>query len=97
MRRDNTKQDLDTQEVYARVRGQVKRLLDRGVPPAQVSFALTYVATELGLGVCKDPVRVFPVVLDALGQAAIHYADARQDGTRVEEQLECAPAGAPIH
>lgn len=97
MDRDNAKPGLDTQEVYARVRGQVRRLLDRGVPPAQVSFALAYVATELGLVVSRDPVRVFPVVLDALGQAANHYANSGQAEAAGDEQLECAPAGVPLH
>lgn len=97
MDRDNAKPGLGTQEVYARVRGQVRRLLDRDVPPVQVSFALAYVAAELGLVVSNDPARVFQVVLDALGQAAGHYANARQAERGDEEVLERAPAGVPIH
>lgn len=97
MDRDNTNQGLDTQEVYARVRGQVKRLLDRGVLPAQVSFAFAYVATELGLVVSNDPARVFSVVLDALGQAASNYAEARPAVPGGEEQVERAPTGVEIH
>jgi hypothetical protein len=75
----------------------VKRLLEREASPSDVSFVLSYVATELGLVISEDPARVFPVVLKGLSQAATNYADAKcaEDGNEV--MLERAPAGVAIH
>ena len=64
------KNSLDQNDLLERVRVFVRELLDDQVKPPGISFALTYVATELGLAVASNSVRVFPVVLSAVTQAA---------------------------
>lgn len=80
-----------------RIRAQVKRLLDRNASPADVSYALSFVATELGLSLTDDPARVFPVVLKGASQAATSYADHKQGLADAEGALQPAPPGVSIH
>ena len=56
--------------VVAQVSALTKTLLDEGVDPSMVAFALTSVAADMGLQVCGDPMRVFPVLLGAISQQA---------------------------
>ena len=67
------------EEVMSRVRALVGALLDAGAEPPHVSYALAYVATELGLAVAANPVQVFPVVLSAVSSAAADH-DHKDDG-----------------
>lgn len=97
MSKDLAKEELDLKEIFARVRGQVKRLLERNASPADISYALAFVATELGLSLSDDPARVFPVVLKGASQAATSYADQNQVLTGSEETLQSPPAGVSIH
>lgn len=97
MSKDLTKEGLELKDVFARVRGQVKRLLERDASPSDISFALAYVATELGLAISNDPARVFPVVLNGASQAATSYADHKQIQAGGEEALQSPPTGVSIH
>jgi hypothetical protein len=47
-----------------------KSLLEDGAKPSLVVFALTSVAAEMGLQVAGDPLKVFPVLLEAIAGAA---------------------------
>lgn len=87
----------DPKEVFARIRGQVKRLLERGASPADISYALSFVAVELGLNLAENPARVLPVVLKGASHAATSYADHKQALTGAEGELNSAPAGVSIH
>ncbi len=94
----NTNNDsLELKEVIARVRGQVKRLLERDSSPADISYALSFVAVELGLSLSDDPTRVFPVVLKGASHAATSYADHKQNQAEAETKLHAAPAGVSLH
>lgn len=97
MSKDLTKEELDLKDIFARVRGQVKRLLQRDASPADVSYALAFVATELGLSLSNDAARVLPVVLKGASQAATSYADQKQIQAGSEEALQSPPAGVSIH
>lgn len=96
MSKDLTKEEPGLKEVFARVRGQVKRLLERNASPADITYALSFVATELGLTLSDDPARVFPVVLKGASHAASNYADQKQ-GQAESEALQSPPAGVSIH
>lgn len=97
MDKDLAKESPKVEDILIRVRGLVKRLLEREAAPADVSFVLSYVATELGLVISEDPARAFPVVLKGLSQAATNYADAKCADAGVEVPLERVPDGVSIH
>jgi len=97
MEKEVTKESPKVDDILIRVRSLVKRLLEREASPSDVSFVLSYVATELGLVISEDPARVFPVVLKGLSQAATNYAEAHQAEAGVRETLENAPPGVAIH
>lgn len=97
MSRDLVKEGLDMQEVMSRIRALAKRLIERDVPPADVSFALAYIGAELGMLVSNDPARVFPVVLDGLSQAATNYSEAKRTNGNADEGQDGPPAGTSIH
>jgi hypothetical protein len=89
------------EEVTERIRALVGALLDAAVPAPNVSHALAYVATELGLAVAGNPVQVFPVVLGGVssacadhhqGGAASQASDAGSTNSRDER-----PDGVTIH
>src|SRR5690349_1970837 len=58
------------EDVMRQARALVGALLDAGADAPHISYAFAYIATELGLVVAANPVRVFPVVLSAVSQAA---------------------------
>lgn len=73
---DSNKQD----NLIDRVRIFVREMLDDAADPPAISFALAYVATELGLAVADSPAHVFPVVLDAVSRATSStFTDEVQD------------------
>jgi hypothetical protein len=96
MSKDTNNAELELKDVFARVRGQVKRLLERDASPADISYVLSFVAIELGLSLTEDAARVFPVVLKGASHAATSYADHKQ-GKAASEALQSLPVGASIH
>ncbi len=97
MNNDLATESPKVEAILTRVRSLVKRLLEREAKPADVSYVLSYVATELGLVMSEDPARVFPVVLKGLSQAATNYAEAKVAETGVEAPLGRVPVGVTIH
>jgi hypothetical protein len=70
---------ISKDEVVGRIARVTQSLLEEGASPSQVAFALTSVAADMGLQVAGDPLKVFPVLLDAIAEAA---------RTRLREQIE---------
>lgn len=97
MDKDMAMEGPKVEAILTRVRSLVKRLLEREAKPADVSYVLSYVATELGLVISEDPVRVFPVVLRGLSQAATNFVEANRAVTGDKETLEKVPPGVAIH
>ena len=81
--------------VVAQVSALTKTLLDEGVDPSMVAFALTSVAADMGLQVCGDPMQVFPVLLGAISQ----QAQRRSEVGAAQETDEPAhvPLDATVH
>lgn len=69
---------LDEAAIVCRVRESVQALLGEGAAPSALSYALAFVATELGLALAPNPANVFPVVLSAVSHAAAQ-SEAGQD------------------
>ena len=90
-------------DTFEALRSLVRAQLDAGARASSVSYAMAYVATELGLVVATDRADVYPVVLSAI-TAAAEADEARRRAEQAEEvgahhpELSAArPAGAPIH
>ena len=88
-------------EIARHVRKHVSDLMESGAAPADLSFTLAFVATELGLHFSSDGVAVFPVVLQGIAMAAaegteataIGAGDVDRDGGGNPQR----PAGAALH
>ena len=84
---------LELDEVMNRIRRSVQRLLNQAADPSDVSFALAYVATELGLVLAPDPVKVFPMVLAGVADAAAQCAkqqDEEAEELATDSQRPCS-------
>ncbi len=89
-------QDEDALEgVVAQVSALTKTLLNEGSDPSMIAFALTSVAADMGLQVCGDPMRVFPVLLGAISEQA-HRRSKPEDAHESEDPVH-VPTGATIH
>lgn len=90
--------NLDLKRVFERVRSQVHRLLEGGASPSDISFALAYIAAELGFVVAPDSLCVVTVVLNAISQAASQQWESKQsqkDNNLLE--LQTVHPGETIH
>ncbi len=90
-------------EVLDSARSFVREQLEAGVRASALSFAMTYVAAELGLAVATDRADVYRVILSAI-TAASEADDARRAVERVEkgdpiepEAISPRPAGVTVH
>jgi hypothetical protein len=101
MTTDNPDPNLPRAETTAAVRGCVASLLSAGASGSAISFALAFVATELGLQLSIDPTSVFPVVLHGVIAAACAHGEtadtpAASESTDDQPTAE-RPAGAVLH
>jgi hypothetical protein len=71
------------QDIYDAARAFVSERLSAGARASEISFALAYVAVELGLVVATDRADVYPVVMAAIAEAA-------KDDARLESEVEAA-------
>ncbi len=85
----------ELEQVTAEVSALTKALLEEGADPSIIAFALTSVAADMGLQVCGDPMRLFPVLLDAISQQAHLRVEAGRD--QECEEPACLPLNATVH
>ena len=77
----------------------VKDWLKEGRKPSEISYALSYVATDLGLFVTDRDVSVFPVLLSAISEAVSSH-DSNDDTNELEPEADtdaAVPVEATIH
>jgi hypothetical protein len=91
------KDSLDQGNLLERVRVLARKLLEDKAAPEAISFALAYIATELGLAVANNPVDVFPVVLSAVSQASAENSTGDEEETRVPLSESPPPINTTIH
>ena len=74
----------------------VQRLND-GASPCELSFALAFVATEMGLCVRRgqSPLPVFQTVLQALATATTNESQGAVSSQ--DDEADAVPAGATVH
>ena len=80
MKQTNTtnRQHACKEELIKEVRLTVKQLLEQNWRASDVSHALTYVATEMGLVVSKYPADVLYVALQSINEAIIETKPHRK-------------------
>lgn len=87
--------------VIADLRPHVGNLLSAGTPLADVSFALAYVATELGLYVTSKSALVLHVVFQGVVEATQAHEDATNAAagpeTTDDQPTVKRPRGAGLH
>ena len=93
-------EELEMEELFGRISQLTNDLLKDGADPAQLAFALTSVATDMGLQINGDPLQVFPVLLGAIAkQASIRVEQEEPDSDEELDFNEDAdvPFGATVH
>ena len=83
------------EEVFRKVRTMVRSLLEGGAEPSDVSFALSFIATELGLEVAEGSIAVFPVVMAGICHAVANAADESVEAEDTDEQY--VPNDMTVH
>lgn len=89
------KKEIGTEEMMGRISRLTQTLLEDGADPAQLAFALTSVAADMGLQVAGDPLKVFPVLLEAIANQASKRVDL-DEAQADHDELE-VPPGATVH
>lgn len=95
--------DADEPDIFDAVRMLVSEQLDTGLRASNISFALTYIAVELGLTVATDRAAVYPVVMAAISEAATADSTRRNDESversspKNSEPRTTVPIGATVH
>jgi hypothetical protein len=89
--------ELALDEVIGRVGRMTQSLLEEGAEPSQVAFALTSVAADMGLQVAGDPLKVFPVLLNAIAGAAKNRLRIKTESCGLELTDQEPTDGATIH
>lgn len=80
------------------VRKFASTCLNEGDSPAELSFALAFVATEMGLCLTRggDSLPAFQAVLHAVSSAALNGTPAGEQ-PEPDGQLKSVPNGATVH
>ena len=93
------KEDNPLDQLMPAVRDFVSDQLEENFRPEDVSFALAYIATELGLHCTNNSTTVFPVVLRAMAHAVDARAADNDDSQEADnaEVEEVIPIDAVIH
>jgi hypothetical protein len=89
---------LKLDEVMGRIAHVTQSLLEDGAEPSEVAFALTSVAADMGLQIAGDPLKVFPILLNAIAGVAANTRLRLEAEKRSLELTDQEPAdGATIH
>jgi hypothetical protein len=85
---------MKMEELLGRIGGLTRALLAEGADAAELAFALTSVAADMGLKVTGDPFKVIPVLLSAIADQASNRVETNsaEAGANIE-----APAGVTVH
>ena len=85
-------------DVLNKLRNFVRAQLQDGTSAPDLSFALSFVATELGLALSGDPVFVFPIVFQGITTAIAgrNKAESTTAGTELAEEQQ-SPDNCTIH
>ena len=88
---------LKLDEVMGRIAHLTQSLLEDGAAPSDVAFALASVATDMGLQVAGDPLKVFPVLLEAIAGVANSRLRMETEKSSLELTARATAEGATIH
>jgi hypothetical protein len=86
-----------TEELMERVREFVRVQLREGAEPCDLSFVLSYIATEMGLAIASNPVGVFPVVLEGIAKAAASRLEADSKPEAPAKEQPAVPSNRTLH
>jgi methanogenic corrinoid protein MtbC1 len=85
----------EQEDICRKIRSMVNSLIERGAEPSDVSFALSMIATELGLQMTSGSISVFPVVMSGITHAVANAVDQSSENEEVEETI--LPLSTTVH
>ncbi len=85
----------EQEEICRKLRSMISSLVKKGASPSDVSFALTFIATELGLEITEGNISVFPVLMAGITYAVANAAEESDESAEVDENA--MPFGATVH
>jgi hypothetical protein len=88
---------LSMDEVVDRIARMTQSLLEEGANPREVAFVLTSIAADMGLQVAGDPLKVFPVLLDAIAEVAKTRLRKETESRSLELADQHPGQGVTIH
>ena len=89
-------EDANLEELVPELRQFVEARLEAGAAPQDLSYALSLVATELGICVTDGSLTVLPTVLKGISDAVSVYSE-EIDSQAQNAPLLVRPKGAPVH
>jgi hypothetical protein len=92
-----TRKQLSLEEVVGQIGRMTQHLLEGGAEPSQVAFALTSVAADMGLQLTGDPLKVLPVLLNAISGRISDRLQKREAKTLLDATAELPANGTTIH
>jgi hypothetical protein len=93
----NGNSEASSSDVLRRVQSLVQDMLNDGAAAADISFVLAFIATDLGLALSPDPVAVFPVVLNGVGQAASNRLPESVEGAEHSGDASEVAGNSTVH
>lgn len=88
-------------EAIKALRAHASTLLSEGVGAKELSFAMSFVATELGMQMLATPISAVPVVVSGMASAAQARArreeSAKLDRDGSDDALLGPPSGVSLH
>ena len=93
----NSRSDSYPSSSVERVRNFTRDLVDSGVEPSGLAFALSAVATEMSLELAADPVEAYAVLLSAIVQQTQHRLTIDDEDANETVYLSGVPKGAKVH
>lgn len=85
----------EQEDICRKVRSIVSSLIKQGAEPSEVSFALSLIATELGLEMTHGSISVFPVLMSGITHAIANAVDQSSENEEVDETS--LPLGTTVH
>lgn len=92
-----TKANNGKRELVRQIRKYVLTLLEEKTPASEISFALSYIATEMGLAIAKQPTDVFPFVLNGISQAVLNSHIDEGNKEKANEDVVEANPNTTVH
>ena len=91
------KEPVGLGHVVEQISRTARQLLEDGAEPSMVTFVLTSVATDMGLELTNDPLKLFPLLLEAIADQTKCRLRKEQERAVLDIADEGPAEGTTIH